>query len=192
MYTQTIGTGTVRDISTETGVKTLSSLPALVELPFAAGTFHEGWTALSVNKGVVHPYGAVGQLLSNDRPIPSSFSPNAIVASAMPMSSSGWCGGAHFALTDGTAPNRKVIVLMKGVYRCGTSMSETLDVETTLFENGDVEVVYDNVLATSSKGTGELLAAGLENGNGDVGYEAFHGVAGSITTGKKITWTRLP
>lgn len=192
MYSQTVGTGTVRDISTEAAVKTLTSLPALVEVPFALGTFHEGWTALSVNKGAIHPYGAVGQLLANDRPIPSTYSPNAIVAAAMPLSSSSWCGGAHYALTDGIAPNREVIVLMKGVYRCGTTSSETLDVETTLFENGNVEVVYGNVLATSSAGTGESLVAGLENGNGDVGYEAFHGVAGSITNGKKITWTRLP
>lgn len=191
MYALTTGTGTVRDISGEAGVKTLLP-PTLLELPFALGTFREGWTALTIGKGVVYPWGANGTALSNDRPIPSTYAPSAIIAAAYPLNSSSWCGGAHYALVEGAAPSRKVIVLMKGVYRCGASTSETLDVETTLFENGDVEVVYGNVVGTGAKLTGEGLVAGVENGNGDVGYEAFHAVAGSISSGKRLTFTRKP
>lgn len=46
--------------------------------------------------------------------------------------------------------------------------------------------------ATSLSLTGATLVAGLENGNGDVGLEAFHSVAGSISSGKRYFFKRQP
>jgi hypothetical protein len=78
---------------------------------------------------------------------------------------------------------------MKAVHKCGTP-ADALDVEAVLHENGDVDFVYGNFTSSADGITGGSVAVGLENGNGDVGYQALRNEAGKLGEGTRLHFVR--
>lgn len=198
MYTQTTDTRSIRDIAGVAGAQvvpfgTETVLP--IDLPFAIDAFHEGWKTLAVTRsGAVGPWGVQGLDLGlNYRSIPSPFYPNGFIGALYTTTGSPWCAGSGVPqmtyVVEGSAPQRAVTILMRGLNKCGSSAG-AIDLEIVLRESGDVELFYDNLTSTADEITGKGVLVGMENGNGDVASLFENDTAGRIASGTHVTFAR--
>lgn len=200
MYTQTTDTRAIRDIAGVAGAQvvpfgTETVLP--IDLPFALDAFHEGWRSLAVTRsGAVGPWGVQGLDLGlNFRSIPSAFYPNGFIGALYTTTGSPWCAGGGVPqmtyVVEGSAPQRSVTILMRGLNKCGSSAG-AIDVETVVRESGDVELFYDGLTSSADEITGKGVLVGMENGGGDVASLFENDTPGRIASGTHVTFTRHP
>lgn len=142
--------------------------------------FGQTYTSFWVDSNGYLTFGSSGHSSYSNTSLPSSGAPNPMVAPF-------WddlTGGKVYYKTEGSAPNRRLIVQWSGYKRYGTTGN--INFQAVLHENGDIVYRYGTMSGTGATGTSATI--GLNGPGGSAGHMYSYNT-GSVGSSRSMRFT---